>query len=284
MKNNAMKLLPKENSRALKRGDIYYADLSGIEQSLGSEQTGRRPVLIIQNDIGNLFSPTTIVATLTTKIKRNLPTHVLISNFIRLPQTSVVCLEQIKTIDKSRLENYRGNIGNALMEKIGQAIAVSLGTDKSTEYTRNLTDYYTEEEAKKMDLVKKNTDFDGKEINWLQFAEQQLKFFTDIKQYMVNLTISLQNTDNEIEDILDYIESTKCNAAQGYKLYKILRQRRIHRKQLITELHQLETLTESFDCQQMQKQYQSSISKIQHMSDERKRKSVIYELLEQEVG
>lgn len=284
MKSNAMKLLSKENSRALKRGDIYYADLSGIEQSLGSEQAGRRPVLIIQNDIGNLFAPTTIVAILTSKIKQHLPTHVLIRDFKGLPLTSVVCLEQIKTIDKSRLEDYRGNIGNALMEKIEQAIAVSLGTDKSAEYARNLNDYYTEEEAKKMDLVKKNTVFDGKEINWLQFAEQQLKFFTEIKQYMVNLTISLQNIDNEIEDILDYIESTKCNAAQGYKLYKILRQRRIHRKQLITELQQLETLTEGFDCQQMQKQYQSSISKIQRMSDERKRKSVIYELLEQEVG
>lgn len=284
MKNNKMTLLPKVNNGALKRGDIYYADLSGIEQSLGSEQTGRRPVLIIQNDIANLCSSTTIVAILTTKIKRHLPTHVMIRGFKGLPLPSVVCLEQIKTIDKSRLEDYRGNIGNDLMKEIEQAIAVSLGTNKGSEYAGDLIECYTEQEVQKMDLVKKDTNFDGKEINWQQFAEQQLKFFADIKQYMVNLTISLQNFDNEIEDILDYIESTNCNAAQGYKLYKILRQRRIQRKQLITELHQLEALTEGFDCEQMQKLYQNSISKMQRMSDEHERKSVIYELLEQEVG
>ncbi len=126
MKNNITVLSHRVKDRTLKRGDIYYADLCGIEQSLGSEQTGRRPVLIIQNDIGNLHSPTTIVAILTTKIKRNLPTHVLIRDFNGLSQTSAVCLEQIKTIDKSRLEDYRGNIGTELMKEIEQAISVSL--------------------------------------------------------------------------------------------------------------------------------------------------------------
>lgn len=113
----------------LQRGDIYYADLNGLEHSRGSEQTGRRPVLIIQNDIANQYAPTTIVAILTSKRKRRLPTHVLLRNFTGLNRRSTVCLEQIKTIDKSRLEEYKGNIGPEAMKEIERAIAVSLGTD-----------------------------------------------------------------------------------------------------------------------------------------------------------
>ena len=140
MKKNITVLSHRVKDRTLKRGDIYYADLCGVEQSLGSEQTGRRPVLIIQNDIGNLHSPTTIVAILTTKIKRNLPTHVLIHDFNGLSQTSAVCLEQIKTIDKSRLEDYRGNIGTELMKEIEQAIFVSLGTKVYAEHVGHVSD------------------------------------------------------------------------------------------------------------------------------------------------
>ena len=134
MSNNIAVLPQKRENRILKRGDIYYDDLCGLEQSLGSEQTGRRPVLIIQNDVGNIYSPTTIVAILTTKIKRNLPTHVVIRGFSGLSQTSAVCLEQIKTIDKSRLENYCGNIGNTMRREIEQAMFISLGTRKDTIY------------------------------------------------------------------------------------------------------------------------------------------------------
>ena len=172
MKNNITVLSHRVKDRTLKRGDIYYADLCGIEQSLGSEQTGIRPVLIIQNDIGNLHSPTTIVAILTTKIKRNLPTHVLIRDFNGLSQTSAVCLEQIKTIDKSRLEDYRGNIGTELMKEIEQAISVSLGTKVDAEYARNVSDdYYTREEEYDMNLVRRDTGFDGKENDWLVLCQ-----------------------------------------------------------------------------------------------------------------
>ncbi|MCM1040186.1 MAG: type II toxin-antitoxin system PemK/MazF family toxin [Ruminococcus sp.] len=113
----------------IRRGDIYFADLSGLEHSRGSEQTGRRPVLIIQNDIANRHAPTTIVAVLTSRRKRFLPTHVQLRHFAGLEKRSTVCLEQIKTIDKSRLEEYRGNIGVEAMKKIEKAMAVSLGTD-----------------------------------------------------------------------------------------------------------------------------------------------------------
>lgn len=85
----------------------------------------RKAVLIIQNDIGNMYSPTTIVAILTSKKK--LPTHVVLSDFSGLPSTSEVCLEQIKTIDKTRLGKYRGNIGDEMMKEVDRAILVSVG-------------------------------------------------------------------------------------------------------------------------------------------------------------
>ena len=83
---------------------------------------------MIQNDIGNQYAPTTIVAILTSQKKKYLPTHVVLSNFAGLTKSSTVCLEQIKTIDKSRLEEYRGNVGVETMKEIERAIAVSLGT------------------------------------------------------------------------------------------------------------------------------------------------------------
>lgn len=120
-------VLPEKRQSALKRGDVYYADLSGIEQSVGCEQSGNRPVLIVQNDIGNMYSPTTIVAILTSKRKKKLPTHVVLSDFTGLPSTSEVCLEQIKTIDKARLGKYRGNIGDEMMKEVDRAILASMG-------------------------------------------------------------------------------------------------------------------------------------------------------------
>lgn len=280
MRNDITVLLPKRDNRVLKRGDIYYADFNGIEQSIGSEQMGRRPVLIIQNDVGNKHSPTTIVVILTTKIKRNLPTHVVIQNFEGLSQTSAVCLEQIKTIDKSRLENYCGNIGNAMMEKIEKAMFISLGTSKDKEYECAFID--EENEVKNMNLVRRDTVFDNSQFDWIQIAREQMIFFADIKQYMVNLEIVKINLENEIEDILDYIESTNYNVAQGYKIYKMLRERRKERKKVLQELNQLEALTEAFECEKMRNSYQNAISKMQQVEIEKRRSTVIQQLLEQE--
>jgi len=263
----------------IKRGEIYYADLSPV---VGSEQGGVRPVLIVQNDVGNMHSPTTIVAILTTKIKRNLPTHVVIRGFAGLSQTSAVCLEQIKTIDKGRLENYCGNIGNTMMQEIEKAIFISLGTRKDEGYEQAITDI--EEEVKNMDLVRKDTAFDNRHCDWLQVAREQMIFFDDIKQYMINLELVKRNLDNEIEDILDYIESTNYNVAQGYKIYRMLRERRKQRKDVLVELGQLQALTEAFECEQMRKVYQNAISKMQQSECEKRRSIVIQQLLEQEVS
>jgi mRNA interferase MazF len=108
------------------RGDIFYANLNPV---LGSEQGGLRPVLIIQNDIGNMYSPTTIVAAITSKIKRaKLPTHIEIgTNRYRLEKDSVILLEQLRTIDKKRLKERIDHLDDETMQKVGTALEISLG-------------------------------------------------------------------------------------------------------------------------------------------------------------
>ena len=110
----------------IKRGEIYYADLSPV---VGSEQGGVRPVLIIQNDVGNKFSPTVIVAAITSQLsKAKIPTHVeLPAREYKLPKDSVVLLEQIRTIDKRRLKEKISALDNQKMRAINLAILVSLG-------------------------------------------------------------------------------------------------------------------------------------------------------------
>lgn len=108
------------------RGDIFYANLNPV---IGSEQGGVRPVLILQNDIGNKYSPTTIVAAITSKIKKaKLPTHVeLESGKFELERDSVILLEQVRTIDKRRLKEKIAHLDDATMAQINQALQISLG-------------------------------------------------------------------------------------------------------------------------------------------------------------
>lgn len=110
----------------VKRGDIYYADLSPV---VGSEQGGMRPVLIIQNDTGNKHSPTVIAAAITSQMnKARLPTHIeLTAKSYGLTKDSVVLLEQIRTIDKRRLRERMGKLDEKLMNQVDNAIAVSFG-------------------------------------------------------------------------------------------------------------------------------------------------------------
>jgi len=112
----------------IKKGDIYYADLSPV---VGSEQGGVRPVLIVQNDVGNKYSPTVIAAAITSQMnKARLPTHIELSaKSYGLTKDSVILLEQIRTIDKTRLKERMGKLDNSLMQKVDSAISVSLGLD-----------------------------------------------------------------------------------------------------------------------------------------------------------
>jgi len=111
---------------SVKRGDIYYADLSPV---VGSEQGGLRPVLIVQNDIGNKHSPTVIAAAITSKMsKAHLPTHIDVqATQVGLAKDSVILLEQIRTIDKQRLKEKMGHLDEGTMNQVNNAIAVSFG-------------------------------------------------------------------------------------------------------------------------------------------------------------
>ena len=110
----------------IKRGDIYYADLS---PGVGSEQGGLRPVLIVQNDVGNRYSPTVIAAAITSKMgKTKLPTHIdVVGNQVGLAKDSVILLEQIRTIDKKRLKEKMGHLDGGTMNSVNAAIEVSFG-------------------------------------------------------------------------------------------------------------------------------------------------------------
>ena len=113
----------------IRKGDIYYADLTPV---VGSEQGGVRPVLIIQNDVGNRFSPTVIVAAITSRQgKRILPTHIRLEDDLQgLHNNSMVLLEQIRTIDRTRLREYIGRLNVSTMHEIDHAIAVSFGLNE----------------------------------------------------------------------------------------------------------------------------------------------------------
>jgi len=117
---------------SIKRGDIFYADLSPV---VGSEQGGLRPVLIIQNDVGNKYSPTVIAAAITSRMgKTKLPTHIDIhADRVGLSKDSVVLLEQIRTLDKQRLKEKMGHLDTAVMSRVNNAIAVSFGLGMSPE-------------------------------------------------------------------------------------------------------------------------------------------------------
>ena len=116
------------NKLTVKRGEIYYADLSPV---VGSEQGGIRPVLIVQNDVGNKYSPTVIAAAITSqKDKTKLPTHITVgAENCGLSKDSIVLLEQVRTIDKKRLKEKMGSLDSDAMNKVDKALTVSFGLD-----------------------------------------------------------------------------------------------------------------------------------------------------------
>ena len=111
--------------KAIRRGALFYADLNPV---VGSEQSGIRPVLILQNDVGNHFSPTVVAAAITSrKAKNSLPTHILLENVPGLAPTSLLLLEQLRTIDRKRLRGYIGRISKEKMLEVDAALAISIG-------------------------------------------------------------------------------------------------------------------------------------------------------------
>ena len=115
--------------RKIKRGDIYKADLG---YGVGSEQGDLRPVLVVQNNVGNRFSPTIVVTPITSNLyKTKIPTHVIIPRSSGLDMDSLVLVEQIRAIDRSRLEDYLGSVGEGVIKAVNKALAVCVGLKKT---------------------------------------------------------------------------------------------------------------------------------------------------------
>lgn len=234
--------------RAVKRGDIYYADFGKVEDAVGHEIAKRRPVLIIQNNLSNKKSTQTICLCLSTKCKFGLPYHVHINDLKIVNRPSDICAEQIKTIDQSRLEQYLGNVGSAVMEEVDKALVVSLGIK-----SENLDNIVSIAEPAIVEEEPPVT------ISSFQFMGEQLRFWQDINIKIKMMHTGMERLNDEINSILNYIEGTAYNAAQGYKVYKVLREKQTERKQLLQEIICMEALLQQMDTEKIALAFQESI-------------------------
>ena len=132
----------KKKMMNIRRGDIYYADLSPV---VGSEQGGLRPVLIVQNDVGNRYSPTVIAAAITSKMgKTKLPTHIdVFGEKVGLAKDSIILLEQVRTLDKKRLKERMGHLDDEVMKEVNTAISISFGLSETQSDVFNTKRVYT---------------------------------------------------------------------------------------------------------------------------------------------
>ena len=234
-------------THAVKRGDIYYADFGEVENAVGRELAKRRPVLIIQNNIGNKVSDTTICLCMSSRCKQT-PYHVRFSdtNIINVP--SDICAEQVKTIDKCRLEDYMGNVGERVMKEVDKALALSLGIKdiESCDFTT-------------MSVVE---PVQNELSDTYSFMQEQMMFYNSLKVRIATMRSDIEKLDVEIESVLNFIEDTTFNVAQGYKMYKVLREKRTKRKELLKEVVCLEALDEQIDTMQIVSALQSSLDNI----------------------
>lgn len=257
--------------RSVKRGDVYYADFGSVEDAVGHEMAKKRPVLIIQNNLGNKKSTTTICLCLSTKCKYGLPYRVHFKDLNIVNRESDICAEQIKTIDQCRLEQYLGNVGSAVMEEVDRALVVSLGI-KDIDQSNIIPMQECEEIAEPQET-----------INIFQYMGEQLRFWQDIGVKVSLIKTEIGRLDEEISSILNYIEETNYNAAQGYKVYKVLRDKQSKRKTLIKEVTCLEAIIHHIDVEKMVQAFQDSMKLANEQIKETNRITFVKELMEEAV-
>lgn len=257
--------------RSIRRGDVYYADFGSVEDAVGHELAKKRPVLIIQNNLGNKKSTTTICLCLSTKCKYGLPYHVHFNDLNIVSRESDICAEQIKTIDQCRLEQYLGNVGSAVMEQVDKALVISLGIKGV-----DLSDIVSVQEPEVVEEPQET-------LSIFQYMGEQLRFWQDIEIKVSLIKTEIARLDEEINSIMNYIEETNYNAAQGYKVYKVLRDKQVERKALIKEVICLESVIEHVDTEKMVQAFQDSIK----LADEKIKKAnkitFVKELMEEAV-
>lgn len=257
--------------RSVKRGDVYYADFGSVEDAVGHELAKKRPVLIIQNNLGNKKSTTTICLCLSTKCKYGLPYHVHFSDLNIVSRESDICAEQIKTIDQCRLEQYLGNVGSAVMEQVDRALVISLGIKAA--------DLSNISEVVESEVVEEPQET----LGIFQHMGQQLRFWQDIEVKTSLIKTEIARLDDEINSILNYIEDTTYNAAQGYKVYKVLRDKQIERKALMKEVTCLESMMACVDTEKLVQAFQDSIKMSDEKIKEANRITFVKELMEEAV-
>ncbi len=268
MMSSAQKAFP-ACVRSVKRGDVYYADFGTVEDAVGHELAKRRPVLIIQNNLGNKKSTTTICLCLSTKCKYGIPYHVRFNDLNIVNRESDICAEQIKTIDQCRLEQYLGNVGNEVMEQVDRALVISLGIKKTDlpEVVENVETNVTEVEQETPDIF--------------QHMGQQLRFWQDIEVRISLIKAEIARLDDEINSVLNYIEDTHYNVAQGYKVYKVLRNKQMERKALVKEVACLESMIAHVDTEKLVQAFQESIKLSDQKMKEANRITFVKELMEE---
>lgn len=194
----------------MKRGQVYYADLRPV---VGSEQGGIRPCLIIQNDMGNTHSPTVIVVPMTRQKKNDLPTHIAVSTEdYCLDINTTILLEQIRTIDKSRLSSFVGRLSDSTMQKVDEALRISLVLDKERK-----------EEAKLNELqIFEKEDFGS--IRTIMVEDEPWFVASDICKALEiqNVTQAVQKLDDDERSMFNIGRQGNANCVNEYGLYNLV--------------------------------------------------------------
>ena len=250
----------------IRRGDIYYVDFGKIEDVVGREAAKKRPVLIVQNNLGNKVSDTVICLCLTSRCKGSTPYHVyyLDTNILKVP--SDICAEQIQTIDKCRLMEYCGNVGERVMQAVDHALAHSLGMKHSDDGSLEL------EEVETPEIVQEEL------VSAYRFLQEQVIFWNNINIKLTAMKSDVSQLGEEIESVLNFIEDTTYNAAQGYRVYKLLRDKRAERKKILKEVICMEALLEQLDSKEMMGAFQTSLDHAGDRINDVNKATVIKEL------
>lgn len=194
----------------MKRGQVYYADLRPV---VGSEQVGIRPCLIIQNDMGNTYSPIVIIATMTTQNKANIPTHVAVSpEDYCLDINTKILLEQLRTIDKSRLSSFVGRLSDSTMQKVDEALRISLALNKERK---------EESELNELQIFEKE-DFGS--IRTIMVENEPWFVASDICKVLEiqNVTQAVQKLDDDERSMLNIGRQGSANCVNEYGLYNLV--------------------------------------------------------------
>ena len=177
----------------IRRGDIYYVDFGKVEDAVGCETAKKRPVLIVQNNLGNKMSDTIICLCLTSRCKGKIPYHVYYSDMNILKVPSDICAERIQTIDKCRLTDYCGNVGQRVMKEVDHALAHSLGMKHSEDGSLQL------EEQEPIEISQDDS------ISAYRFLQEQLLFWNNMNIRLMTMKTDIEQLEEEIESILNFI-------------------------------------------------------------------------------